>query len=376
MGRRQRLDPQVLRPVRVLVLVHVEVAPAGLVRREHLGRLGEQLHRAQQQVVEVERVGGAQAVPVAGGELRDDPFAVRGRVLGQERLVQHLVLGPADRAQDGGRPELAGRGEVLLGQDPLHQLLLVVRVIDHEPAVQPDGLPVPPQHPGTKRVEGPGLDVLAGVTGQGRDPLAELARGPVGERHGQDPARLHGLDADQVRDAVRDHARLAGTRPGQDQDRAVGRRHGAALFRVEAADDLVGAGCAAGRDRGGHGLRVEGWAGDLGERRLRRGVAEPVGLLERGCAGLLDRLEVQQRPLRPRLGLRAARATALRRFVGGAGTHPVILGCPGLATATVPLTAGSRPTEVSTKHTSHPGPTILCRTSTFGGSGHVEISAA
>ena len=48
-------DPQVLRPVGVLVLVDVQVAPALLVVGEHRGRLVEQAHRLVEQVVEVER---------------------------------------------------------------------------------------------------------------------------------------------------------------------------------------------------------------------------------------------------------------------------------------------------------------------------------
>ena len=48
-------DPQVLRAVRVLVLVDVQVAPAILVVRQHAGRLVEQAHGLVEQVVEVER---------------------------------------------------------------------------------------------------------------------------------------------------------------------------------------------------------------------------------------------------------------------------------------------------------------------------------
>ena len=53
--RGERPDPQVLRPVRVLVLVDVEVAPAILVAREDVGRLVEEPDRLEEEVVEVER---------------------------------------------------------------------------------------------------------------------------------------------------------------------------------------------------------------------------------------------------------------------------------------------------------------------------------
>ena len=56
-------DPQVLRPVRVLVLVDVQVAPAILVVGEHRGRLVEQAHGLVEQVVEVERARLLAAAP-------------------------------------------------------------------------------------------------------------------------------------------------------------------------------------------------------------------------------------------------------------------------------------------------------------------------
>src|SRR4029079_2134107 len=43
---------------------------------------------------------------------------------------------------------------------------------------------------------------------------------------------------DQVRDAVREHARFPGTRAGDDEQRSVGRDHGLVLDRVEAAEQI------------------------------------------------------------------------------------------------------------------------------------------
>ncbi len=207
--RGKRLHPQVLRPVRVLVLVHVEVPPARLVALQHLGGLLEQLDRLEQQVVEVDGTHLAQALLVPRGEAGDDALAMVHGVLGQEHVVEHLVLRATDGAQHCGWPVLPRGRQVLLGQDPLHQLLLVVRVVDHEPPVEPDRLAVRAEHAGAQRVERARLDVLAMVPDQRRDALPQLARGAVRERDGQDPARLHGLDTDQVRDPVCDDACLA-----------------------------------------------------------------------------------------------------------------------------------------------------------------------
>ena len=87
------------------------------------------------------------------------------------------------------RPRLALRVEALLAQDLLHELLLVLGVVDHEPPIQPDRLAVPAEHPRAERVERPRLDLLARLADEPDDPLAELARGPIRERHGEDPPR-------------------------------------------------------------------------------------------------------------------------------------------------------------------------------------------
>ena len=44
--------------------------------------------------------------------------------------------------------------------------------------------------------------------------------------------------ADEVRDAVRDDARLAGARAGQDQQRAVGLKDSFLLFGIEAGEEI------------------------------------------------------------------------------------------------------------------------------------------
>ena len=79
MLRGERLDPQVLRPVRVLVLVDVEVAPALLVAGEHIGRLGEEADGRQEEVVEVERAGRLESLAIEPGQAGDgDPTAGHG----------------------------------------------------------------------------------------------------------------------------------------------------------------------------------------------------------------------------------------------------------------------------------------------------------
>ena len=103
---------------------------------------------------------------------------------------------------------------------------------------------VAPQDARADRVERAGLDVAARLADEADDPLAQLAGGAVRERDGEDLPRPHALDADQVRDAMREDAGLAAAGAGQDQQRPVGGGDGLGLLGVEARDD------ARGEDRG------------------------------------------------------------------------------------------------------------------------------
>ena len=289
----QRLDPQVLRPVGVLVLVDVEVAPALLVLGEDVGRLVEQPDGLEQEVVEVERVRLAQPLLVAGRQARDRPLAVVRRVLGQERRVEHLVLGPADGPEDRARPELAGQRHVLLAQDLLHQRGLVVGVVDDEAAADPDGLAVGPQHARGERMERARHHVPPALADQADDPLAELRRRPVGEGHRQDPPRGDVLDADQVGDPVGEDAGLARAGAGQDQQRAVGRGDRAGLLGVEGADDLL----LARLQRGGARSRIGRWRGRRGSFASAGASRSQAG--SSGTAGAASARSVKTVPAAP-----------------------------------------------------------------------------
>ena len=67
-------------------------------------------------------------------------------------------------------------------------------------------------------------------------PLAHLARGLVRERDREDLLGLDPVRVDQVRDAVREDARLARARAGDDEQRPLGREHGLPLGRVQVCE--------------------------------------------------------------------------------------------------------------------------------------------
>jgi len=70
--------------------------------------------------------------------------------------------------------------------------------------------------------------------------FAHLARRLVRERHGQDLPRLDPQVADQIGDAVREHARLPRAGARQDEQRPFAVCNGRSLLRIERVEDRVG----------------------------------------------------------------------------------------------------------------------------------------
>ena len=81
------------------------------------------------------------------------------------------------------------------------------------------------------------------------DALSHLAGGFVGERDGEDLVRTGVAGGEQVRDAAREHPRLARASPGHDQERRATMRHGSSLRRGQSLEQLCGGGNVDGRAR-------------------------------------------------------------------------------------------------------------------------------
>ena len=236
----EQADPQVLGAVGVLVLVDVQVAPAILVVRQHAGRLLEQPHGLVEQVVEVERAGRLEARLVrpirAGGDLLLVAARSGLRCVGADQVV----LPAADLASSTcGRSSLVLQ-QVEIAHDQLDRARLIVRVVDREARVDADRGAVAAQDARAQRVERAHGHVARLLADEREDARAHLGRGLVGERDREDLPRLDALDADEVRDAMGEHARLAAARAGQDQQRPFGRGDGARLLGVEPRDDVSG----------------------------------------------------------------------------------------------------------------------------------------
>ena len=66
-----------------------------------------------------------------------------------------------------------------------------------------------------------------------------LAGGLVGKRDGQNRVRRDALFLDEPRDAAGDDAGLARAGAGQDEQRALGRFNGGALFGIQIGDERL-----------------------------------------------------------------------------------------------------------------------------------------
>ena len=268
----EQLEPAVLGPVGVLVLVDQHVPEGAPVAVAHIVEQLEQVHAAEQQVVEVHRVGRVQArlveVVDIGRRLLEEAAHLEPVALG----VEQGVLGLRDLAADPARREALGVDVELLDA-VLDQPQRVLLVVDREAPRVAEPLGVRPQHARAGGVERHHPHGAGAPADEQLHALAHLLRGLVGERDREDLPRAGLAGADQVSDPVGEHARLPRARAGEDQQRALAVQDGLALRLVEALQQgLRGYGCThPGEDRGvGGGPTSRTRCGTAADCRSRR----------------------------------------------------------------------------------------------------------
>ena len=231
-ARGQQVGDLVLHVVGVLILVHADLAEAFLVALQHLGVLGQQLVGVDQQIVEVHGVGAGQAT------LQRVVHAGRGTLLRRAGVGLHLVgahqrvLGRADERANAVERCLLGV-DVKLRHDGLDQAAGVVVIVDREVGAVPQKLAVLAQDTHAHGVEGADPHATGAAGQQTTKTLAHLGGRLVGKGDGQHLPRPNALVGDHMRDAVREHARLARASACQHQKRPLGAHHRLVLRRVE-----------------------------------------------------------------------------------------------------------------------------------------------
>ena len=205
------LQEPVLGVVRVLVLVDEDVAERVLPALTRLREALEQLDGEEEHVVEVDRVRGEEPalVEVVGV---GDRLVVEGRdALAVLVGADQVVLRGRDLGVDATRDE-ALRVALELFEDGLREPDLVGLVVDREVRAVAEPRRLAAQDAAARRVEREDPEPAPATAEHVVEPLAHLARGLVRERDREDLLRLDAVRVDQVRDAVREDARLAQSR--------------------------------------------------------------------------------------------------------------------------------------------------------------------
>ena len=230
----QQPQPEILRHVGVLILVHQNVSEPPLILAQHLGLLAEQPDAFEQQVAEVGGVehfqplleGGVELFALAAGEARG---LAGGNLVGRKAAVLPAVDEAGEHAR---RPALLV--DVLGCEQLLEQTDLIVGIEDGEVRLQADQLGMPPQNFHADRMKGAkprhSLDNLAhhGPTRAFISRAALLVK--VTARISVRPCTSGGKN---VRYPRCQDTGFSGPGAGQNQHRAVQGHDRLALLRIE-----------------------------------------------------------------------------------------------------------------------------------------------
>ncbi len=242
----QEFHQLVLRPVRVLVFIHEQIAELRAVRGEPLRVLLQDAYGQHEQVIEIGGVRFAQRA------VEQFVHARRGSAqrIERERCVLHRshqrVLRVGDRAPDRRRPPLLG-GDLQALHRALHRGERVILIVDREAHRALRVRCFPPQQSRADRMEGARPHPRGFRAKQPRDAFLHLARRLVREGDRQDMPRIHAVVLHQTRDARGEHARLARPRARKHEHGAVAVDHCFVLCRIQAREHLR---FAAGQDAG------------------------------------------------------------------------------------------------------------------------------
>ena len=127
---------------------------------------------------------------------------------------------------------------MILLQQLLDDGLLVGGVVDGEIAAEADVVGFAAQQPRAQGVEGRHPHGAAVDVEQMLDALAHFLRGLVGERDRHDLIGIRDLLGDEIRDAMRDDARLSRPGAGEDQQRAFGLSNSFLLCRIQRGEEI------------------------------------------------------------------------------------------------------------------------------------------
>jgi hypothetical protein len=233
---REQTQPGVLDGIGVLELIDQDMREASLVVMQDVRPIAQYLQRAQQQIGEVERAATDPRGFVFAID-RDHLVLREVAGLGQVMRTQSLILLAIDEALDLARRP-ARFVDLQFLEQALDESKLIVGVEDLELLGQTRILPVCAQKAMRQTMEGTDPHAADRSAEHLVESTAHLACGLVGEGDGQDRPGLNLLDLEQPGNAVNEHARLARSRTGEDQQMTGIGRDGFALRRVEWVEQM------------------------------------------------------------------------------------------------------------------------------------------
>ena len=214
---RQRAGDGVLRQIRVLIFVDEDESVALVEAGADFVVFAQQRRNVKQQVVEIGGIRSGQLDLVCRIGRLDD----LSQGVARPRLVllrgDQIVFRPAYGLGDALRREPLGVDLQACQRLP-QRLITVVGVVDRVVLLQPDQGGVFSQQPRTKAMKSAHPD--GRIAGEPLDPPAHFVGGLVREGQGENVLAGYSL-LQQPSDAMRDDARLAAARSGQDQQRSV-----------------------------------------------------------------------------------------------------------------------------------------------------------
>ncbi len=233
---RQQPQPGVLDGIRILELVDQDVREPLAIVMQDVRALAQQFMRAQQQLGEVDTAGlvaGLLIGPVDAQHLLLEEIPRRIDVL---RSPAFVLLAIDEALRLPRRPACLIQLQRLQGA--LDQPELIVRIQDLELLRQPGILPVRAQETVRQPMEGADPHAADRFAKHLLEAALHLARGLVGEGHGQDAPGPHVLHLQEPGDAMHQHPGLAGTGAGQHQAIAGIGGDGLALGRVQGIENM------------------------------------------------------------------------------------------------------------------------------------------
>ncbi len=199
--------------------------------------LGQQVPQQHQEIVIIKQLALALRSLIGTLELPQRLQMVRkvGKLV-EDNLFQssQRVLTLAVNLRNGSlaRESLIFFVQAQLGAQEGDQIFGIAAIHNRKARFDPEDSPMAPQQHVGDRVKGTATDSLATRSDQSADSLQHLLRRLPSEGQQQNVRGIHpGID--QIGDAMHERPRFAASGTGNDQRRAIGRRHGRILLRVQ-----------------------------------------------------------------------------------------------------------------------------------------------